>query len=65
MLNTNSKYLRWIGNTSAKKITICDTLICKQRAPSIFLHIPLQVFLPSSIVFLSHPGIVLMASNKG
>lgn len=65
MLNTNSKYLRWTDNTSAKKITIYGTLICKQWARSSFLHFPLQIFHLLLSSFLSHPGTVLMASKKG
>lgn len=44
MLNINAKYLRWTDNTSAKKITIYGTLICKHWAPSSLLHFPPQIF---------------------
>lgn len=51
MLNTNSKYLRWIDNTSAKKTAKYRTLICKQWDTKLF-YFPLQIFPFSfSIVF--------------
>lgn len=65
MLNTNPKYLRRTDNTSAKKITIYGTQLCKQWTASSFLHFLLQIFHLFLFSFLSHPGTVLMASKKG